>query len=174
MACKRSGVRSSLSPPNEKSVPLRLEDCKGIFVVGRRTKKNGNIEQRSFHLANRFTYDIMNTGETKECVHLTQRKTRCCSTGFFYSVLVEGGLSLRLTALFSLIQPFTNVVGDYACHDREKKRKKQVHRTHPLPTTNMGWQPVHYNIKMFLNLREIEIYPSSLFKYSSTIFFLNS
>ena len=88
-------------------------------------------------------------GETKECVHLTQRKTRCCSTGFFYSVLVEGGLSLRLAALFSLIQPFANVVGDYACHDREKKRKKQVHRTHPLPTTDMGWQPVHYNIKLF-------------------------
>ena len=44
----------------------------------------------------------MNTGETKECVHLTQRKTRCCSTGFFYSVLVEGGLNLRLAALFSL------------------------------------------------------------------------
>ena len=91
----------------------------------------------------------MSIGETKECVHLTQRKNRCCSTGFFYSVLVEGGLSLRLAALFSLIQPFANVVGDYACHDREKKRKKQVHRTHPLPTTDMGWQPVHYNIKLF-------------------------
>ena len=48
------------------------------------------------------------------------------------------GLTPRLIAKYSSVEPFANVVGDYACHNREKKQRSGFHYTTPLPCLSGG------------------------------------
>ena len=63
-----------------------------------------------------------NRQERCECSCGTQKAPEVTTPGLFYSVL-GGRLNPKADyQLFNSIQPSANVVGDYTCHNREKKR----------------------------------------------------
>ena len=67
-------------------------------------------------------YAIMSVGKNDRIIIGTQTKTpTVASVGVFYSVLGGWLIPQADYRLLVSIQPFADVVGDYTCHDREKK-----------------------------------------------------
>lgn len=71
----------------------------------------------------RKAYAIMPVGKKDESAHCgTQKAPEVATPGLFYSVL-GGWLNPKVGyQLFFSVQPFADVVGDYICQNREKKR----------------------------------------------------
>ena len=59
-------------------------------------------------------------------------KARSCSSWLFLFRSGQGGLILRLIAMIISIQPFANIVGGYACHERDYERNKMMQCLHLL------------------------------------------
>ena len=65
--------------------------------------------------------------------------------GDFLFPYYEQGLALRLIAVASLIEPFTDVIGNYTSHDGENKGSRG-HRYTPFPLPGLGRQQTKYSI----------------------------
>ena len=67
-------------------------------------------------------YAIMPVGKNDRSAIDTQTKTpTVAAVGVFYSVLGGWLIPQADYRLLVSIQPFANVVGDYTCHNRDKK-----------------------------------------------------
>jgi hypothetical protein len=88
----------------------------------------------------RKAYGIMPVGKKDVSAHSEQQKTpESRPLGFFYSVS-GGGLKPKADyQLFVSVQPFADVVGDYTCQNREKKRCEYTHSVHLLPLPVWRW-----------------------------------
>ena len=70
-------------------------------------------------------YAIMSVGKKDVSAHSEQQKTpELRPLGFFYSVFCKVAYTLGWLPLILIVQPFTNIVGNYTCHDRENKSYK--------------------------------------------------
>lgn len=88
----------------------------------------------------RKAYGIMPVGENDRSAHVAQQKAPEVATpGLFYSVL-GGWLNPKAGyQLFFSVQPFADVVGNYACQNGEDKRYcRIVHEGHPLSVPVSG------------------------------------
>ena len=68
-----------------------------------------------------YRNDILTIGKMIGVSIVTREKDRCGYTGLFLCRFGEGGLTLRLATVCSSVKPFTNIVGNYTCHNGEKK-----------------------------------------------------
>ena len=82
----------------------------------------------------------MPVGKKDESAHCgTQKAPEVATPGLFYSVL-GGWLNPKAGyQLFFSVQPFADVVGYYACRNREYKGNQPIHAEHPLPLPVWGW-----------------------------------
>ncbi len=83
----------------------------------------------------KFEYDIIAVGKSSEYVHRTAKTPRGANSGGFLCLFWRRWLipQVGCRQLFS-VQPFANVVGNYTCHNRNKKSSEHIiHRTAPLP-----------------------------------------
>lgn len=93
---------------------------------------------------------IMFTGKRYKSSNKTQNENPegCDPPGFSCTVYGKVVLVLRLVAVWIIpVQPFTNVVGDYTCHNRDDKRYKIIQQElTPFLCQCWGRQRLYYTI----------------------------
>ena len=89
--------------------------------------------------------DIIKTRQERSR-SITRQKSHEWQLVAFLFPWCRQGLTPRLIAKYSSVEPFANVVGDYACHNREKKQRSGFHYTTPPSVPVWGWQHENYSI----------------------------
>ena len=65
---------------------------------------------------------------------------RSCSFLGFLLILLQWIRNHQVrVVLLAVIQPFANIVGNYACRTGDKKRDYNIHAVHLLPLSGIGW-----------------------------------
>ena len=87
-------------------------------------------------------HGTIKASEKDVCLHEAERKSprQLDKVGGFSMPFEQGGLDPRLAAVQLSVQPFANVVSDYACRDRSQERCRELHKAHPLSLPIWGKQ----------------------------------
>ena len=94
-------------------------------------------------------YTIGRQKEISISILNSEKPRRSRLRGFSY-LLGAGRSNLRMATSLLSVHPFADVVGYYACRNREYKGNQPIHAEHPLPLPVWGWQPVPYNMEVGL------------------------